>query len=80
MSQSQRHTTTCKPKRVMRLLCRNKRIQHVRTHKRNKRYVSIFNTISKCHVKLKSRYLMKHSTKSGIKNHFSSSKCDINLP
>ena len=23
MSQSQQHTTTCKPKRVMRLLCRN---------------------------------------------------------
>ena len=24
MSQSQQHATTCKPKRVMRLLCRNK--------------------------------------------------------
>jgi len=34
---------------------KTKRIQHVRTHGRDKRYVSIFNTMSKYHVKTQNR-------------------------
>ena len=52
----------------------------MRTHRRDRRYVSIFNTISSGMLQLKTGYLKKRCTKSGIKSHFRSSKYDTNPP
>jgi len=49
----------------------------VRTHGRDKRYLTQFQSVV---LKLKVGYLMKHSMKSGKINHFRSSKYDINPP
>jgi len=49
----------------------------VRTHRRDKRYVSIFNTISKCHVKTQNRIPREAAHKIEYKNYF---KYDINHP
>ena len=49
----------------------------MRTHGRDKRFSTQFQSVM---LKLKTGYLMKQCTKSGIKNHLRSSKCDINPP
>ena len=52
----------------------------MRTHGRDKRYVSISTQFQNVMLNLETGYLMKQCMNSGIKNHFRSSKEDINPP
>ena len=59
------------------------RIQHVLTNSENQKNSDSYLILTQYQsviLNIKLRYLMKQCTKSGIKNHFRSSKCDINPP